>query len=1453
LLERGHEVAVFAGHFDPTRPALVTWQETDDVGLDVRWVTTTPWTRWSDRRNYCNPKVTELFGAWIGRFEPDVVHFHSLQGLGAGLVEAAADRSVPTVVTLHDFWWWCARQFLVTRNWRPCSLVVEAGVCSCEVDRPWLDHRDGYLRSVLGRVDRVLAVSESMAKVAVANGVDPRRLVVDENGEPDVDGEVGGANGAARRMDDEDGNDQDGVVRFAYVGGPQEMKGIHVLADAVRHLGDLTGWASDWYGCREWLTDHASDLMPPTVEAPPAYAPDDLDAVYGRADVLVVPSVMRESYSLVTREALTRGVPVVTTDCLGPEEVVNHEANGLVVPAADADALAHAMRRFVTDGELLSKLRQGCDSLQLRSLNEQLDSLETQYESIVAGRRSGDRGVASAGAAGVRRPGRRMERVLFVAGMDGAPLRYRCWLAAEALGELGVSGEVRHYRHPDVLDLSETADAVVVYRVPATVQMVELIDRVRARGTPVLFDVDDLIFDPDIRDEIPAVSILPPQEAALWLEGVHRYRTTMERCDAFVGGTPMLCRHAHETTGLPAYLWENGVGLVMARLSDRALSVQRRPGPVRLGYLSGSITHANDWAYVEPAVDRVLDTHPDVELWLVGEVEPSPRLERFGERIRRIGFRRWKYLPSLLRGLDVNLAPLEPAGRFNEAKSAVKWLEAALVATPTVASPTEPFARWIEDGTNGLLAADEDEWVAKLSALIEDPAPRARLGGRARRGALLELAPAVQGRRYLEILQHVASREADHAHPDHRRPSLSGRAREGVVQDEPFTPVGLEEYWARDADLSPRKATVLPTREIPTREGGEGTDVDAAAQIALFQALRWSIDRLLDVVPMPSMARGPELPWGADAMADIVAYRHWLDETEQGGERTREVRELLVVGPIISVVVPVYRPELWFLRRCVESVQTQIYPNWELCLCDDASGDPELSSYLTNLAAGDARIRVVVHEQNGGISRATNTALASARGEWIALLDHDDLLHPEALAEVAAVVRDHPDVGVIYSDDDKIDKSDRRFEPHFKPDWSPDLLLSYPYLGHLLVVRHDMVREVGGLRPQFDGSQDYDLMLRTTERAEQLGASVVHIPRVLYHWRAVAGSAAGDANAKPWAHVASRRALEDAVRRRGIAGGVEDGPFPGFYHVRRRVHGEPSVSIVMPFRDHAAMTNLCLDSMMTAPGYDNFEVVLMDNGSTEPETRALRRRLASRPGVRIMDYSGSFNWSAINNAAAVTCASDLLLFANNDIEAKKEGWLYALIELAQRPDVGAVGARLVHPDGRLQHAGAVLGHGGIANHLLGGLPAEQVGYFLWDQVVRPYSAVTGACMMSRRSAFEEVCGFDEELEVAFNDIDYCMRLRDAGYTVLFTPHAEMVHHESVSRGLTGWTRDARTFLGKWGRARLRDDPYYNPNLSIFDVWCSVRQPSEAGLWERVVDELSGPDESRVPSSESYPR
>jgi glycosyltransferase involved in cell wall biosynthesis len=812
LQARGHDVHVYAGHLDDARPPLETWEEDDGHGIRVHWIVITPFVSWSDRQNFDNPSVVADFRAWLARVEPDVVHLHSLQTLGGELVAAAKDAGAAVVVTMHDFWWVCARQFLVDHTFTPCSLVVDAGVCPCEVTREWADARLRALQPWLARADAVLAPSAPAAAVLVANGIDAE---VDENGllvEELVQ---------ARASTHAD------VTRFTYAGGHLEMKGVHVVLGAARRLAahhGRDGWSLTAYGAAAHIAERGIDLGDLPVTVPPSFTPDALGDVLASTDVLVLPSVMRETHSLLAREALLAGVPVITSDSLGPEEVVVDGENGMVVPTGDVDALAEAMWRVVDDRELLRRLRDNARTrpVAVRPIEEQVRALEARYERLRRAAPSAPSSPSSREA--------EIQRVLFVVGIEGAPLRYRARLPAEALASLDVASDVVHYRDDRLPALAGGADVVVVYRVPATHQILDLIDRTRRRGVPVLFDVDDLIFDPDIAEEIPALRLLPPDEAALWLEGVRRYRTTLEHCDGYVGSTPMLVRHEESVVGLPAALFENGVGRVLAQHSDAALRRPRRDGPLRIGYFSGTTTHDDDWRWIEPAVATVMAGHPELELWLGGHLPDTPALAPFSSRIRRLPFMDWCELPSALRDLDVNLAPLEPHGRFNEAKSAIKWLEAALCATPTIATPTEPFVRAIDARRNGMLATDPGEWVAALTELLDDDLLRARLGSRARRDALLEWSHHRQGARYLEILR--TSREWVAA-PDHSRP----RSWVDVAHDEPFMAIGLEPYERGSAPLAAPPPAPAPTLAAKLRHSLRHNGVMGTARRAVRRVL----------------------------------------------------------------------------------------------------------------------------------------------------------------------------------------------------------------------------------------------------------------------------------------------------------------------------------------------------------------------------------------------------------------------------------------------------------------------------------------------------------------------------------------------------------------------------------------------------------------------------------------
>ena len=523
-------------------------------------------------------------------------------------------------------------------------------------------------------------------------------------------------------------------------------------------------------------------------------------------------------------------------------------------------------------------------------------------------------------------------------------------------------------------------------------------------------------------------------------------------------------------------------------------------------------------------------------------------------------------------------------------------------------------------------------------------------------------------------------------------------------------------------------------------------------------------------------------------------------------------------GPTFSILLPAYEtPERW-LRACIDSVLAQAWPRWELCVVDDASPSPHVRAIVERYAAADPRIRLAVRERNGHISAASNDALAMARGDYIALLDHDDLLRPHALLEMAEAIAADPDVDLLYSDEDKVDAQDRRFDPYFKPDWNPDLLLGQNYVCHLCVVRTTLARAAGGFREGYEGSQDHDLVLRCTRGLPP--ERIRHVPRVLYHWRAIPGSTALQREAKDYAAEAGARAVADHVRHEDPRATVEMLPH-GHYRVRWPLPDPaPRVSILVPTRDRPELLRACVESLLSGTDYPDFELLLVDNGTTDPEALALLASLSGRAGVRVLRDDAPFNYSALNNRAARQATGAVLALVNNDIEVIDGGWLSEMVSQALRPGVGAVGAMLLYPDDSIQHAGVVLGLGGIANHAHVGEPAATGGHGGRAKVVQAMSAVTGACLVVARDRYEQVGGLDESLQVAFNDVDFCLRLAEAGYRNVWTPFARLYHHESATRGsdLDGEKRER--FLGevarmqaRWGAA-LERDPAYNPNLSL---------------------------------------
>jgi GT2 family glycosyltransferase len=463
-------------------------------------------------------------------------------------------------------------------------------------------------------------------------------------------------------------------------------------------------------------------------------------------------------------------------------------------------------------------------------------------------------------------------------------------------------------------------------------------------------------------------------------------------------------------------------------------------------------------------------------------------------------------------------------------------------------------------------------------------------------------------------------------------------------------------------------------------------------------------------------------------------------------------------------------------------------------------------------------VKLIFHEKNAGISAATNSAFSIASGEWIALLDHDDVLSRAALAEVALCIASHPEAEIIYSDEDKLNSAGERFDPYFKPDFSRELFRSQNYLNHLTVHRAGNIRAVGGWRTGYEGSQDYDLNLRIMERID--AARIRHIPKILYHWRAVEGSTALAGSEKGYAYAAGLRALAEHVQRTGLPASVEGAPGTPYYRLRFAIpEPAPLVSLIVPTKDKVDLLRGCLESIFDHTSYGNYEVIVVNNNSSGEKTHAYLSHIKEKKGVRVIDYQKPFNFSAINNYAVARARGSIVGLINNDIEVISPDWLTEMVSWAVQPDIGCVGAKLYYANDTIQHGGVILGIGGVAGHSHKYFPREHPGYFSRLKVVQNLSAVTGACLLVRKDVYEAVGGLNEDaLTVAFNDVDFCLKVREAGYRNVWTPYAELYHLESESRGaednpdkVRRFQQEIRYMQERWS---LDDDPFYSPHLSL---------------------------------------
>lgn len=548
-----------------------------------------------------------------------------------------------------------------------------------------------------------------------------------------------------------------------------------------------------------------------------------------------------------------------------------------------------------------------------------------------------------------------------------------------------------------------------------------------------------------------------------------------------------------------------------------------------------------------------------------------------------------------------------------------------------------------------------------------------------------------------------------------------------------------------------------------------------------------------------------------------VDYGQWCAQHVLTEDEKKAQRETKWENPVkISVVVPIYRTPEVFLRQMIESVTEQTYPHWQLCIADgsgDVSGTkPVVEEYLS-----DSRIKYHVLEKNLGIADNTNAAIAMADGGYIALFDHDDLLTEDALYEVAQKIKE-TGADLVYTDEDKVTADlSERYQPNFKPDFNLDLLRANNYICHLLVVKSTLVHEVGGQKKEFDGAQDHEFLFRCVEKAEK----IAHIPKVLYHWRVHKASTADNPLSKKYAYDAGKRAVLEHIHRCGEEAEVTDTKFPGFYRVKYKVQGEPLVSILIPNKDERDTLKQCLDSIKEKSTYHNYEIIIIENNSTKQETFDYYKEIDGKDNIRVVYWKYGFNYSALNNFGYTFAKGEYILCLNNDVSVITPDWLERMIGQCQRRQVGITGVKLYYPDDTIQHAGVIVGIGGVAGAMFVGMKRERSGYLRKAILQQDLSAVTAACMMVDRGAWEAAGGFNEDLAVAFNDIDFCLKVREAGYLVVYEPNVELYHYESKSRGYEDTPEKQKRFQGEvnymkehWSHILEEGDPYYNKNFSL---------------------------------------
>ena len=637
--------------------------------------------------------------------------------------------------------------------------------------------------------------------------------------------------------------------------------------------------------------------------------------------------------------------------------------------------------------------------------------------------------------------------------------------------------------------------------------------------------------------------------------------------------------------------------------------------------------------------------------------------------------------------------------------------------------------------------------------------------------------------------------------------------------------------------LPTNKTTLLYlSRQWTTRKPKDTDHVDSGERDPISQEISWRTEQIY---------RSPQIrhrSWPKKQSTGLVQHQHhpeadqkyinYLTEIEpslhQNPDQIKQWMDLNPDAPLISVIIPTFNTNGTHLRECIESVLKQQYTKWELCICDDCSTAEHVRKILKEYQSNDRRIKLCLREKNGHICEASNDALKMAKGDFVALLDHDDVLSSNALFYVANEIQNKPHANLIYSDEDKINNYGSRSCPHFKPGFNIDLLLSYNFISHLGVYRRELIERIGGFRTGFEGSQDHDLALRTV--LESTPDQIIHIPRILYHWRAHSESTANNPDSKDYTtesgHKAIQSFLDEQHRRGGNKATAKQQAKNRFYCQWHLPQKQPTVELIIPTRDHSQVLSLAIDSIISKTIYENYKITIVDNQSIEPATKDYFKDITHnhKERIQIINYNKKFNYSAINNFAVKQSNADIIVLVNNDVEVISENWLSEMVSHACRPDIGCVGAKLYYSNGLIQHGGVIIGIGQVAGHAHKYFPRESPGYVDRLQYAQQMTAVTAACLAVRREVYNKVGGLNEkDLTIAFNDVDFCLRVHARGYRNIFTPYAELYHHESISRGQEDspekqerFRKEINYMLNQYDIQNIEELPsdlFYNPNLT----------------------------------------